>query len=1540
MSAMPAPKTEILPYRLPPDAVLAELSTDPRNGLSEEEASLRLARYGKNELAAEKPIPAWMKFLSQFKDPLVILLLVATLISTGLWFIERESALPYEAIAILAVVLINAIMGYVQQSRAEEAVAALRRISAAHANVMRGGSRRSIPASELVPGDIILIQEGDTVPADARLIQSTALQTAEAALTGESLPVTKEIAEIKKEVPLGDRNNMIFSGTAATYGRGKAVVTSTGMQTQMGYIAGMLKEAPEEDTPLQKELSHVGKLLGMIVIVIAVVMIATILFVEEVRGAAAFFDVLILGVALAVAAVPEGLPAVVTAVLALGVQRMAKRNAIVRHLAAVETLGSANVIASDKTGTLTKNEMTVRAIVTASGRVNLSGTGYSPDGEMVSAGQGEIGDALRSELRCSLTAGERANNAVLQERDGRWIVQGDPTEGALVVAARKGGLTDEVLDARFQRVGEVPFSSERKLMTTIHTDAEKQERLLAFTKGAPDVLLTRCSHELAGEDTRPLSEARRTEILQINDGLAREALRTLGVAMRSLPAEELDLNKVDEKVEQDLVFVGLIGMIDPPRAETKDAVAHAKAAGIRPIMITGDHPVTAAVIATELGISADGRAVTGAEIEKMSDDELGKMVRDVSVYARVNPEHKLRIVRGLQREGAIVAMTGDGVNDAPALKTADIGVAMGIAGTDVSKEAANIVLEDDNFATIVAAVEEGRAIFSNIRKFLRYLLSTNIGEVMTMFFGVLLADFIGLKANGGVITLPLLATQILWINLVTDGAPALALGLDPADPGIMNKPPRPRSERAITGKMGWEIVYVGIIMAAGTLLVMDASLPGGQIEGTGTLRYAQTMSFTTLVFFQLFTVFNARSTERSAFVGLFSNRWLWGAVILSLFLQGAVVYLPFMQPAFSTVALSADDWLRCIAVASSVLWLRELSKLLTSLVKKPKRKILRAARPIRVDRPVDILRDHVLGNPEAELTLIEYGSYACSRCHAAHEVVSDLRDRFGDKMRYVFRQSPLKDQADARLAAEFAEYAHETTGQFWPVHDALMKHGPVFTADDFDRIAREFQLPPQGETHAPANQAAKQRVREDVESAGNSGATSTPTFFVNGRRYEGAWDAYSLAESMLGALRHRPHAATVDFVRWGPSAGLFLLMASVLAVALANSPAGAVFESWWRGPLGILFRDRIFTLSLRDWINHGLLTLFFLVMGLEIKREFTVGRLTTPRAARLPVIASIGGILVPFIIYLLAVPQGLISVGWSVPIPTDTALVVALLMLLGKRVPVELRVFLTAAVIIDNLVTIGVVALFYSDAIDEPYLIASVVVSGLLAVLNRCGVYRLLPYAVLGVILWICLHEAGLHATLAGVILAIVTPTLPPANLRVLTAQAEAVLRAEMKFAKDPVMRHGPSLPALQTFNTIHDRIESPAAKLLRTVEPWSSYWVLPLFALANAGVVLTMDVFETHGHLMLAIILGLVVGKPVGIVLAAWLAVRFGIAVKPAEYSWRQLWGAGALAGLGFTMSLFVAGEAFADPADYAAVQIAVFIASLLAGLVGVAIL
>jgi len=918
------------PYRQPIENVAAALETNLQRGLSDEDARARLEQHGRNELAPERPIQPWRRFVAQFQNVLVLLLVAAAAISAALWTFERDAVLPYEAIAIFAVVVLNATMGYIQEARAEAAVAALRAMSAADATVIRSNQRRSIPASDIVPGDLILIEEGDTIPADGRLFESIALQTAEAALTGESLPVTKATESIADDAPLGDRSNMVFSGTAATYGHGKAIVTATGMRTEIGRIAGLLKDTPEESTPLQRELDRTGKVLGLVVIAIAVVMIATIVLVEDIRGWAAFFDVLIFGVALAVAAVPEGLPAVVTAVLSIGVQRMAKRHAIVRHLAAVETLGSATVIASDKTGTLTKNEMTVRVVVTASGRVTFEGSGYAPSGDVRREGGGSIDGPLREELDLALAVADRANNATVEQRDGRWMVHGDPTEGALRVAARKAGLSSERLDARLPRIGEVPFSSERKLMSTVHRDTEQEDLGIVFTKGAPDVLLPQCSFERIGEERRELTPARRQHILETNEALAGEALRTLGVAARRLTKEALAEHaaRPDQRVEQDLVFVGLVGIIDPPRPEATEAVARARRAGIRPLMITGDHPRTAAIIAQELGISADGRVVTGAELEQLSADHASRTIADVSVYARVNPEHKLRIVDALRRTGAVVAMTGDGVNDAPALKKADIGVAMGITGTDVSKEAADMVLADDNFASIVAAVEEGRAIFANIRKFLRYLLSSNIGEVMTMFFGVVFAEQLGLTATGGTLVLPLLATQILWINLVTDGPPALALGVDGAEEGLMRLPPRPIGERVITPQMWRGIAFVGVIVAAGTLFVLDASLPGGFVAGAGSLRYAQTMAFTTLMLFQIFNVVNARSDERSAFVHLFTNGWLWGAIGASVALQALVVYVPFLQRAFGTIALTGPDWIFCTAVASSVLWLREASKLM------------------------------------------------------------------------------------------------------------------------------------------------------------------------------------------------------------------------------------------------------------------------------------------------------------------------------------------------------------------------------------------------------------------------------------------------------------------------------------------------------------------------------------------------------------------------------------------------------------------------------------
>ena len=591
----------------------------------------------------------------------------------------------------------------------------------------------------------------------------------------------------------------------------------------------------------------------------------------------------------------------------------------------------------------------------------------------------------------------------------------------------------------------------------------------------------------------------------------------------------------------------------------------------------------------------------------------------------------------------------------------------------------------------------------------------------------------------------------------------------------------------------------------------------------------------------------------------------------------------------------------------------------------------------KLQPPIDLDEDHVLGPPDAELTLVEYGSYACRHCHAVHDVVEGLRSRFGDRMRYVYRHLPVPGGEDAVRAAELAEYAAETTGQFWEVHEALMERGPAFSAGDFDRIAREFNLP-SGPAHNAALATAQARVRENVESAERSGARVTPTFFINGRRYAGPWDESSLADAMLGALGHRIQSAAFEFVRWGPSSGLLLGLATLLALVLSNSRVRPAFFSWWNTTLGFQWGASTFTLSLLDWVNHGLLTIFFIVVGLEIKREFTVGHLASFRSGALPVIAALGGIVLPAVIYASIAPPHLVH-GWGIPIGTDTAFAVALIVLLGDRVPIELRVFLTAAVIIDDIVAIAVIALFYTGEIATVYLIAGAAVVAVLIVLNRIGVYGALPYAVCGIVLWFFLHEAGLHATLAGVILAILIPTRPPANLNALLAQATTVIHQE-DLHRGEAMRTGPSEPALRALDTIHARIESPADKLLRSVEPWSSYVVLPIFALANAGVVWSTGVFQDHGRLMLAITLGLVVGKLIGIVSAAWLAVWSGVAVKPEAYSWRQLIGAGALGGIGFTMSLFIAGQAFPNAAEYAAAKIAIFIASIVAAILGTIIL
>jgi Na+:H+ antiporter, NhaA family len=599
---------------------------------------------------------------------------------------------------------------------------------------------------------------------------------------------------------------------------------------------------------------------------------------------------------------------------------------------------------------------------------------------------------------------------------------------------------------------------------------------------------------------------------------------------------------------------------------------------------------------------------------------------------------------------------------------------------------------------------------------------------------------------------------------------------------------------------------------------------------------------------------------------------------------------------------------------------------------------METVRADRLERPVDGRHDHVLGAQDAEITLVEYGSYVCPYCHAAHEVIRQLRERFGERMRYVYRHLPLADRHEATQAAELAEYAARGDGDFWEVHQTLMQRGPIFREGELEAIAHELGIPPRESWDPAEARSATMRVREDARSGLHSGARVTPTFYINGRRYEGAWDEASLGEAMLRSLGHRIHAASVDFVRWAPSTGFLLLLMAIVAVVISNTAFGPSFLALWEAPAGFQLGDNAFTLSVVDWVNHGLLSVFFLVVGLEIKRELTVGRLATARAAAFPIAAAFGGMVAPAVIYLSVAPPAFHHV-WGVTIATDTAFAVALIVLLGDRVPVDLRVFLTAAVIADDLVAIAVVALFYSGALSPLWLALSVLITGSLVMLNRWHVYRALPYVVLGLLLWVALHEAGLHATLAGVILAVVTPTRPPPKLSALLAQSQAIIDAETRHLGEDVLRTGPSVSALQALDAIHDRMESPASKLLRAVEPWSSYVVLPVFALANAGVVWSPEVFDGRERLVMAIAAALVVGKFTGIFLAARLAVRLGIGTKPPTFTWRQVAGAGALAGIGFTMSLFIAGQALSG-ADFAAAKIAIFLASLIAGILGTLIL
>ena len=938
--------------------VAKALDVDTNTGLSSAEAQRRLEKFGPNQLASAPPVPKWKKFLAQFQDPLVYLLLAATVISLIAWFIERShgtagEVLPFDAIVIILILIVNAVLGYIQEARAEQAVEALAQMTAPQTSVLRDGKIVHINTADVVPGDIVVLGEGDTVSADGRLFAAASLRIAEASLTGESVPVGKKPDTLDSAKALGDRTNMIFNGTSVTQGTGRAIVTGTGMNTQVGKIADMLSQTDDEDTPLQKEMTHVSKILGIAVCIIAAVVLVALFITQGFHKMPDdLIDSLLLAVSLAVAAVPEGLATILTVVLALGVQRMAKHNAIVKKLSSVETLGSASVICSDKTGTLTRNEMTVERIVTPSGEVQLTGTGYEPKGKMLGMGGDAIEESapVNAEALRTIAVGAFANDGDLRQNDaGQWEIVGDPTEVSLVVASRKIK-ADRAL-GKLDRVAEVPFTSERKRMAVIGKDSSDNGNLSVYAKGAPDVLLGYCTRIAVGDAVRPMTEGDRQEILATVERLSGEAYRTLGEAYRPLGTTSLadipgiktnaagqvtDISEQSDVIERDLIWAGMVGIIDPPRTEVRDSVAEAHRAGIRTVMITGDHPLTAARIASDLGIiEKGGKALTGDQLDAMPDEAaFDKATSEVSVYARVAPEHKLKIVESLQRQGNIAAMTGDGVNDAPAVKSADIGVAMGITGTEVTKESAKMILADDNFSTIVAAVREGRVIFDNIRKFLRYLLSSNVGEVFTVFGGVMLAGVLGITQPGTTgVAVPLLATQLLWINLLTDAAPALAMGVDPQTDDVMARSPRKLTDRVIDRDMWIDIAFIGIIMAAVTLIGMDMHLEGGlftdrSIGGPHEFQMieARTMGFTILVFAQLFNAIASRSARQSAFVGLFSNKWLWGAIGLSVVLQLVVIYVPFLNSAFGTTPLGPWAWVECICLAAVVLIASEIYK--------------------------------------------------------------------------------------------------------------------------------------------------------------------------------------------------------------------------------------------------------------------------------------------------------------------------------------------------------------------------------------------------------------------------------------------------------------------------------------------------------------------------------------------------------------------------------------------------------------------------------------
>jgi Ca2+-transporting ATPase len=872
-------------YEMDALAAVEELKSDPIRGLIAAEAARRLTAYGPNELKAAAHASAWSLFLSQFKNILIVILLIAAFLSIFMGH-------AVEAITIGVIVLFAVFLGFIQEYRAERALEALQKMAAPTASVLRDGDEMEVPARALVPGDIILIAAGDRIPADARLLQAVNLQTEEAALTGESLPVEKSaLALPQPDLGIGDRKNMAYSGTTASYGRGKAVVTATGMATEFGKITGMLQSVETVRTPLQKNLDRAGSILAKA----ALAIVAVIIVLGVLRGQP-FLEMLLFGVALAVAVVPEALPAVVTISLAIGVQRMVKRNALVRRLPTVETLGSTSVICSDKTGTLTKDEMTIRKIFTGGELFEVSGSGYAPEGQFFLNGRETAPSAALLEL---LRGGALASDARLVEIEGRWDIKGDPTEGALIVAAEKAGLKKAALETASPRIQEIPFTSETKRMTTLHASLGGN---IAYSKGAPEVILQSCTAIVSGSGEQPIDGALKEALLAAAQNMAKEALRVLAVASKRTDSIE--------GAEQNMTLLGLVGMIDPPRPEAKVSISTCERAGIKPVMITGDHPLTAQAIASELGLLKGGEAVTGAALEAMSEKDLEDRVENIEVYARVSPAHKLRVVTALQKKGHIVAMTGDGINDAPALKKADIGVAMGITGTDVSKEVASMTLLDDNFASIVAAVEEGRHIFSNIKKYLMYLLGCNIGEILLMATAVLLG-----------MPLPLTTVQILYVNLATDGLPALALSVDPPDRDLMSHRPRDSRAGIFTRPVVLMMLIGGIWTAAVALTVFCFALKAGLED-----QEARTMTFVSLILAQFFNAYNYRSDRISVFSKPFANKWLNLAILWETFLLFLIVYLPFFHKPLGTYSLPLRDWAVVAGMTITVVPILELAK--------------------------------------------------------------------------------------------------------------------------------------------------------------------------------------------------------------------------------------------------------------------------------------------------------------------------------------------------------------------------------------------------------------------------------------------------------------------------------------------------------------------------------------------------------------------------------------------------------------------------------------